>query len=260
MKKYLLFYFFIFLGLSAQSQVLISLIFGDKLNTPALEFGLEGGVSWSHISGMESDVYLRNWNLGFYFDMRIKNQWFFYTGVLVKATLGLSELEENDLNFLEARTYPDPGSYAQKINYFYVPALIKYKFKNRIYVMAGPQFGLRTKAWIEYDTKEDEFEGIVKQTNSDDLSRLDVGIVGGAGFRITDRMTSWSIGIKYYYGFVDVYKEKSGTKNSAILLNANIPIGAGAKAKEKSAQKVADKKEKKEAKQAKKEAKKKAKE
>ena len=76
MKKYLLLCYILFTGLSAQSQVLITLLFGDKLNTPELEFGLEGGVMWSKISEMDSQKYLVNWNLGFYFDILIKKQWF----------------------------------------------------------------------------------------------------------------------------------------------------------------------------------------
>jgi hypothetical protein len=35
----------------------------------------------------------------------------------------------------------------------------------------------------------------------------------------------WTVGAKYYYGFVNVYKERPGTKNSTIFLKLNIPIG-----------------------------------
>jgi hypothetical protein len=46
MKKSLLIFFLFLSGVSSQSQVLITLLFVDKLNTPELEFGLEGGVMW----------------------------------------------------------------------------------------------------------------------------------------------------------------------------------------------------------------------
>jgi hypothetical protein len=34
------------------SQVIISLLLGDKLNTGTLEFGLEGGLNWSSLEGL----------------------------------------------------------------------------------------------------------------------------------------------------------------------------------------------------------------
>ena len=57
-----------FAGYEAQSQVLISLILGDKINSDTLEFGLEGGGNFSMISGMDSRKFYPDWNIGFYFD------------------------------------------------------------------------------------------------------------------------------------------------------------------------------------------------
>ena len=129
MKKYLV--VLILLASSyANSQVLISLIFGDKLNSPGMEFGLEGGFNFSHIGGMESHNSLSAFNIGFYFDIRIKDPWFLYTGVLVKDKLGTDKLSTSDLDFLQADVYAQPGDYSQVLKYFIVPALAKYKLKN----------------------------------------------------------------------------------------------------------------------------------
>lgn len=197
------------------------------------------------VHGQESRVWSR---INFY----EIGTWFFYTGVIVKATLGLDELIPNDIDFLGTDTYPDKGNYKQRINYFLIPALINYKFKGRIYLEAGPQFGLRTKAWVEYEADIDGKDAIIREFNKDALNRLDVGILGGAGFRISERITGWTIGVRYYYGFVDVYKDRSGTKNNTIFLKVNIPIGAGEKAKQKNADKAENKKAKKAEKEAKK--------
>ena len=35
-----------------------------------------------------------------------------------------------------------------------------------------------------------------------------------------------TLGIKYYYGFANVYKGVSNTNNSSLFLKVNIPIGA----------------------------------
>ncbi len=107
MKKYFLIIILLVVGLTSQSQVLITLLLGDKLNSQNLKFGLEGGVNWTKISGMETKTFARKWNLGFYFDIRLKNQWWFYTGVLVKSNMGVDKLTDNDLSFLQATIYKD---------------------------------------------------------------------------------------------------------------------------------------------------------
>ncbi len=256
MKKTVLVFFTLFIGFQSHSQVLITLLLGDKLNSPNLEFGLEGGINWTNISGMETNDFARKLNLGFYFDIRIKNQWFLYTGVLVKANMGVDKLTDNDLAFLGATIYNDfddpnqraEGDYSQKMNYFLIPALAKYKFKNHMYVEAGPQFGLMYKSWVEFEADIDGRDAIIKEYNKEKINKLDAGIMLGMGYTLFEG-SGWTLGAKYYYGFVDVYKERAGTKNSSIFLKLNIPIGAGEGAKQKAAEKAAKKKARKEAKE-----------
>jgi len=238
MKKYYIIIILLFVGGAAQSQVLITLLLGDKLNSDGLEFGLEGGVNWANISGLETNNFARKWNLGFYFDIRMKNQWYFYTGVLVKSNMGVDKLTDNDLIALGATKYmgndgqPLVGDYSQKMNYFLVPALIKYKFKNHFNVELGPQFGLMYKSWVEFESDIDGRDAIIKEFNKDEINKLDAGIMVGVGYTLF-KGTGWTIGAKYYYGFVDVYKDIPGTKNSSIFLKLNIPIGAGEKPEKK---------------------------
>jgi hypothetical protein len=212
---------------TTNSQVLITLLLGDKLNSDKLEFGLEGGMNWSNTSGFESNDYARFFNLGFYFDIQMKNQWRLYTGVLVKSNVGLDNLTENDLGVLTATTWDSIGEYKQVINQFMVPALIKYNFKNHMYIEAGPQFGLRFKGFVEFNSDNGDIEGRTREDNKDMLQKLDVGLTGGIGYKLF-KGEGWTIGAKYYYGFVDAYKNIPGTKSSSINLKVNIPIGKGA--------------------------------
>ena len=225
MRKYLIILSFLLSGYHARSQVLISLLFGDKLNSPGLEFGLEGGFNWSNIANMDADKSLSTFNLGFYFDIRLNDPWYLYTGVLVKSRLGADKLSASDLDFLQTDVYQEAGDYSQVLNYFIVPALAKYKLKNHIYFEAGPQFGLMHKGWVEYRSDVEGKEARIRDYNKDMINRLDVGASAGLGYRLLDGK-GMTIGIKYYYGFVDVYKDRSGTKNNSLFIKANIPIGA----------------------------------
>lgn len=212
-------------GMSTQSQVLLTVLFGDKLNSDGLEFGLEGGFNFSDISQLEANKRLSAFNLGFYFDVRLKDQWNLYTGVLVKAKLGDDNLSANDLEFLGITPNPEEGTYSQKINYFVVPALLKYNFKNRIYLEAGPQFSLKHKAWVEFNSDNDERDIRIKDFNKDKINPLDVGVTIGTGYKLMPE-SGMTVGVKYYYGFANVYKGVSGTNNSSWFLKLNIPIGA----------------------------------
>ncbi len=224
MKKYFIIFSFLLIGLTSPSQVLISLLLGDKLNSDKLEFGLEGGMNWSNTTGFESNNYARFFNLGFYFDIQMKNQWRFYTGVLVKSNVGLDKLTEKDLIVLGATTWDSIGDYKQVINEFMIPALIRYNFKNYLYVEAGPQFGLRYKGFIEYNSEIDDIEAETRENNKDMLQKLDAGIAAGIGYKLF-KGEGWTVGAKYYYGFVVAYKNIPGTKSSSINLKVNLPIG-----------------------------------
>lgn len=216
-------------SIETKSQVLISLLLGDKVNSDRLEFGLEGGVNYSFISGMETNTFHHDWNMGFYFDIRAKKHLYFYTGVLVKSNLGVAKLTDNDLAFLGVDTYGPDGTYDQKISTFIIPALAKYRFDNGFYFEGGPQFGLMHKAWVEFNYDIDGKKAIIQESNKDMIHRLDAGVEIGTGYRFKGR-SGWTWGVKYYYGFVDVYKKRAGTKNSSIFLKVNIPIGASEKA------------------------------
>ncbi len=165
--------------------------------------------------------------------------------------MGVDKLTDNDLNLLQATIYMGNdgqrlvGAYSQKMNYFLVPVLIKYKFKNHLYAELGPQFGLMYKSWIEFEDDVDGIDAIFKEYNKDKIDKLDAGIMVGLGYTLF-KGTGWTLGAKYYYGFVDAYKDIAGTKNSSIFFKLNIPIGAGEKAQQKAAEKAAKKKARKE--------------
>jgi hypothetical protein len=218
---------------TASSQVLISLIFGDKLNSDAIEFGLEGGFNFSDLGALDADKRLSTFNLGFYFDIELKDAWRLYTGVLVKSKLGVENLSDADLLLLGVTSEEEGGSYSQYINNFLVPALIKYRFPNRIYAEAGPQFGLLYKSWVQFDSDVDGTETRIRIENKDVLNTFEVGGVIGAGYRLRPGPAGMTLGIKYYQGFTNAIKGLSGSRNNAIFLKFNVPIGAGKKEENK---------------------------
>ena len=241
MKKVLLILLVFFCINEAKSQVLISLIFGDKLNSPFLEFGLEGGINLSDISNLESSGMNPGFNLGFYFDIRSKKNpaWMINTGVIVKSPMGARHIPVYSLEDENLDTTFEGGTVNREIRYFNVPILIKYQFKNRIYVKTGPQFGLLASAFDEFTNEINKNDVTYKKKIRDEIRVIDAGIALGTGYHMNVG-NGLNITIQYYYGLVPVMKgDGPNVYNRSLYLTAGIPIGKG-KAAQRRAEKDAE--------------------
>ncbi|MFG4003993.1 porin family protein [Flavobacterium aquidurense] len=238
MKKGLLLLIALFCMAPAHSQVLISLIFGDKLNSPFLEFGLEGGVNFSTITDLESSGTNPGFNLGFYFDFRSKQNpaWMINTGVIVKSPMGAHGIPVYSLNDANLDNTFAGGSVNREIRYFNVPILIKYQFKNNIYLKTGPQFGLLAKAFDEFTKEVNKDDVVYKKNIRDQIRVIDAGIALGAGYHMNIG-NGLNVTVQYYYGLVPVMKgDGPNVYNRSLYVTAGLPIGKG-----KAAQRRADK-------------------
>jgi len=148
---------------------------------------------------------------------------------LVKCSVGASGRPVYSIVNAEFDTIYKGGTLTKKISCFYVPIMYHYRIKNRWYIEAGPQAGLRNKAVDIFETSK--FDGDLSYTKDvkDQYTRLDFGLVGGAGYKFKKEIKSMAIGINYYYGLVNVSLTPDVTmKNSSINFYMKIPIGLGA--------------------------------
>jgi len=238
MKKTIFLAAFLLVSLSASSQVLISLLLGDALNTDKIEFGLDGGVNFANIANLETSKPLPLFNLGFYFDIKIKNQLMFHTGVLVKSTQGADKLNPYSLDDPGLDEQFADGYVTRKINQFSVPIMLKYRFAERFHVEAGPMLALRsTGNDVFTNTVIDKGDLTYKLDIKDNYKRIDAGIMAGAGLKLNKKVQkSAQLGVRYYYGLVDPLKDNQGDKQNftSWYVYFSIPIGAHkAEAKEK---------------------------
>ncbi|MGE6356882.1 porin family protein [Flavobacterium sp. NPDC079362] len=241
MKKGLLLLIALFCIVPARSQVLISLIFGDKLNSPFLEFGLEGGVNFSTISDLDTSGTNLGFNLGFYFDIRSKQNpaWMINTGVIVKSPMGAHGIPVYSLNDATLDNTFAGGSVNREIRYFNVPILIKYQFRNNIYLKTGPQFGLLAKAFDEFTREVNKDDVVYKKNIRDQIRVIDAGIALGAGYHMKIG-NGLNVTVQYYYGLVPVMKgDGPNVYNRSLYVTAGLPIGKG-KAAQRRAEKEAE--------------------
>ena len=224
----------LFLVSIARTQVLISILLGDKLNSGKIEFGLDGGANWSAIKNLDGAKSLTGFNLGFYFDFKLKNpSWMLNTGVIVKSNMGADELPVYSLGNPDLDNAFSGGKVSRKINYFNVPIMMKYSFKNHIFLKGGVQLGLGYKAFDEFKNSVNEKEDLKYKVDiKNDFHPIDAGLAIGAGYRLM-RGNGMNFGVQYYYGLLDILIDDSSPNqyNRVLYLTAGIPIGKNAKKK-----------------------------
>lgn len=216
----------------SNSQVLISLIFGEALNSDKIEFGLAGGMSRSYINTISTAEPLNSFDLGFYFHVLMKNSSYLSTGVHVKSNVGATGMPTYPVGDPDFDKVYSEGTLTKKIPTFYVPILFHQRFNNRWYVEAGPQLGLNYKQIDLFEVSAYGGDLTYKRDVKDEYKRIDAGLLGGVGYKLKREIKSIAVGINYYYGLVDISKNPEyEIKNSAIYFYMKIPIGAAPKEK-----------------------------
>lgn len=219
---------------TGKSQILISLLFGESLNSPNIEFGLSGGMNRSNIYTLDDAKPMNNLDLGFYFHILLKNNSYLSTGVHVKSQVGATDMPTYSIGDQDFDEVYQNATLTKTIPAFYVPILFQQRFYKRWYIELGPQLGLIYKPKDIFDRSA--YEGDLKYTRdvSDQYKYIDAGILGGIGYKFKKEIKSMAVGINYYYGLVDVSTNPDlSIKNSALYFYIKIPIGIG-KEKEES--------------------------
>jgi hypothetical protein len=233
MKKNLLIALFLVISVSANSQILISLLLGDVLNSEKIEFGLDGGVNFARIANLNPGKSAAIFNLGFYFDIKFTEHVMLHTGVLVKSNQGADKLSVYSLDNPDLDAVFSTGYVTRKINNFSVPILFKYRFATLFHVEAGPMLALRTKGYDEFkNTLIDEEDITYKLDIKDNYKRIDAGIMVGTGIKLSKIPKSSQIGVRYYYGLVDPLIGNTGKPQyfSSLYLYFSMPIGVASAA------------------------------
>ena len=214
---------------SSHSQVLISLIFGDKLNSGGVEFGLDGGINLANMSTTEGNM-AHNWNLGFFFYIDLTEKSFLHTGVLVKSQWGVNNLYpyptgDDDVDSLMVID----GTMDRMISYFNVPITYCHYIYKGFFLEGGFMLGLRSKANDEMRSKSIVDDDVIVRIDiRDQVTRLDAGLLGGIGYKFQKGL-GISVGSRYYYGLVNVHTDNFGAKhsNSNLFFFVTAPIGKG---------------------------------
>jgi hypothetical protein len=212
---------------TASAQVVLALLFGDKLNTDKMEFGLVVSPAITNITN-ESGSGKSSFNLALYFNIRPDNKLFLHIELVGKGSYGAKDILPNATGNDTLDHLFSGGSIERKIQTFGMPVLLRYRLSKLFFAEAGPQVNMRLKVHDIYHATIDgsELDYTVKTT--DNFTLLDVGAAAGLFYKFSEQRKSMGVGIRYLYGLTDIYKTKEGKQvNAAWFFNLTIPIGTG---------------------------------
>jgi len=217
---------------TVRSQIIIALLFGDKLNTGKLEFGLVVTPTLTNLTNTDGK-YRSGLNLGLYFNIQPEQKFFVHLELTAKGTLGAKKIapyptgnDSLDILFSE-------GFVERKIKGFNVILVGRYSVSQHFYLDAGIQPNLMFKARDIFTSTVNNNELEYSAKIDDHITRLDFGVTGGLYYKFKPDRRSMGIGLRYVYGLTDIDKFHSATQaNTAWMLSITIPVGATPKAKD----------------------------
>jgi len=209
------------------AQVLVALVFGDKLNSGKLEFGLMGGPVISDISNGGGSKSRLGLNLGMYFDIRFNNNQFaIHPEIIVKSALGAKGYTPYPTGDKYVDSLFQYGSLERKFKCISIPIMFRMRVAKLLYLDIGPQLDWMVQAKDHFKIKENGSDAHYFYNINPQITMLDIGMGIGLAYRLK-QLGGLSFGARYYKGFTDIEKVTAGSqKNSAFMLNVYLPIGA----------------------------------
>jgi hypothetical protein len=226
----------IFIVQTASSQILIALIFGDKLNSEKLEFGLNVGANYGDITNLNHAHNQRGINIGMTFNYKFSQNFHLNPALYFGYPMGARGIEiyhtpDSNLNHLIGN-----ATLNRELSYFSLPITLRYRLFGKTFIEAGPQISLLKKAQdiFEIDIVDGEnIKGgnLTYEVNlRDKYTLFDFGVTGGITHKLREQ-NGVSLTLRYYYGLVDISKDASAPNqhNSVFYFSCGIPIGGNKK-------------------------------
>jgi hypothetical protein len=210
---------------TVKSQVIISILFGDKLNTDKITFGLMLGNCWNSMSGYATASAQSNFNLGLFLNVKLKQRFVLQFDALAKFKTGAKGMPVYTLGdpVLDSMFYN--GSVQRAISCVGLVTTIQYRCWKNVNLELGPQVLLRLKAQDTFIGSHEGGDLKFEKDIADAATHFDLGVVGGVSWQFS-KGTGVKIGMRYYEGLIDVFQSEPG-KNAtrAVQLNVYVPVG-----------------------------------
>lgn len=211
---------------TSSGQVLIALIFGNKLNSDKMAFGLMTGPGFTSLSNSQSKT-KTSFNLGMYFTFKLNENFFLHPEIIPKSAFGAKEIPFIPTSSEEVNSLYYSGNVERSIKAISIPLLARYRVYKTIFIEAGPQLDWLTKVKDVYKADAPDGNPITYTKKiSSDFNWLSVGLAGGLAWQFKNIPSSMSLGVRYYHGLNDIHTSFDGKQiNRGGFVFIYIPIG-----------------------------------
>lgn len=219
--------FMVMVSVTSTAQPLIMLLVGDKIASDDFVGGITGGINLTGLSGIDNAKSQLSWSFGASLHWRLSDEWHFCPEVYFKSPGGADGLTGLYTAQPSIDTVLSDREEWTSTSYVAIPLIMKYRF-DRFYVFAGPQISYLVAATDNISGTGPEGSAIVAEKSAfGRLNRWDAGFVGGAEILLVPRygINSLRLGVRYYYGLMDVTKDDVSNTNSGFSVNIGVPIG-----------------------------------
>jgi len=228
MKKSIVVAFFVlFLVNMANAQVLIAILFGDKLASEKFELGIRLVGNFAGLTNITDSKTRRGLGFGLYGTIKMSEKFSLQPELLFRSPMGakgISPVLTGDPNLDLLIVDADVTT---QLTYISIPVLAKYSFRENVSFGIGPQFGILTSAKNKYVAEVFEADDLVFNDNvKSQFQSFDVGLVFNLEFKL-QRKKGINVNLRYYLGLTDTIKNNPGdaVKNSVIQIAVGIPMG-----------------------------------
>jgi hypothetical protein len=213
---------------AAQGQVLLGILFGDKLANEKFHIGLTAGVNVTDLSGIDDTKAKAGLALGLLGEWKLSDRLylqpellpFYYAGAKNMPPGGLEDIPELEDEVADKERQTN-------LKYFEIPILFKYALGNgRWHLGAGPQVGFLTSAQDVYDGVLTN-EITIKADRKDMLESTDAGVTFVLEYKTGDNPFAMGVTARYYLGLTDLIKDNTGDAVYNRILTVGITMAMG---------------------------------
>lgn len=229
MRKIILFTLLLMLGAgAAQGQVLLGILFGDKLAKENFHIGLTAGANLADISGVDGTKTKPGFTLGLLGEWKLTDSLYLQPELLPFYQVGAKSMPPGGLDDVpELEDEIQDKSRQTKLNYFEIPILFKYALRNRRWHLgAGPQIGFLTSAQDVYDGVYTN-EIAIRADRKGMLNSTDAGVAFVLEYKTGDNPFAMGVTARYYLGLTDIIKDNTGDAlhNRVFTLGITVAMG-----------------------------------
>ncbi len=222
--------------IAANSQALIALVFGKKLESDKLKLGLFLGAQGSMITGAETVAFRPNlsFTVGAYTDIKIgkSDKWLLQNYLVFKAPKGGSGLDVASESLTDDPQILDNMTMIERnLTYFQITPVMRYCFTHTWSVGVGPYVGFKLAGNDIYSASESDGDLSYKMKMIKKFTTVDFGFAFDVQCRLM-KGNGLQLNLRFEQGVVDMYRKGTGLSGRpmAFHLGLGIPITKSSKA------------------------------